>query len=274
MKPHILKILVLTCLLFLSALIPAAAQTPEEDKLMKQGEDFERAGRYEAAIDVYSKVIAIRPDHLFAYFQRGETYCKKNDFSRAAADFTKAIEIQPDSLFVYEVRGYAYYMMRDYDGAISDLSKALQTNPYIKPVLQGKMRLMLSDAYNQRGKKWFQARDVARAIADYNKAIEYAPQSGDGYFLRALAYWRSEPEKSKLDLEKAVSLGFKPPPDFVKELNKKLEEKGIGRFAGPVADASSKNNPRGWNLSVTNVTIMLLLTVIGICLVLFFRTQR
>ena len=47
------------------------------------------------AIRLYTRVVALEPNHARAYFNRGVAYRSKQDFDRALADFEKALAIDP-----------------------------------------------------------------------------------------------------------------------------------------------------------------------------------
>jgi tetratricopeptide (TPR) repeat protein len=54
------------------------------------------AGRTDAAIADFDKIIAGNPDYVMAFFYRGQAHAKKKNKPLAIADFRKALEIAPD----------------------------------------------------------------------------------------------------------------------------------------------------------------------------------
>ena len=62
---------------------------------------------YQAAINDYTRAIALDPDDAFAYNNRGLAYGNIDDFQAAIRDYDKAIALDPDDAEVYNNRGLA-----------------------------------------------------------------------------------------------------------------------------------------------------------------------
>lgn len=101
--------------------------------------------KYEEAINYYTKLIEIIPEHPIPYFERGKLYCDYlNDYESAVKDFDKAIEYaEEENYFYYHNCGYAYVhkgeidenngnyelALQDYDRAIEAYKKAVPLDP-------------------------------------------------------------------------------------------------------------------------------------------------
>ena len=64
-----------------------------------------KPGKFNEAIDDYSKIIRIKPDYAEAYSGRGYAYAHKNDFDKAIADLMEAIRKEPSGTESYRILG-------------------------------------------------------------------------------------------------------------------------------------------------------------------------
>ena len=63
---------------------------------------MENAGKYQEAIEAYTKAIELDPKYAVAYYGRGLIYVVLGDYRQAIRDYDKAIELDPkdaDGLF-------------------------------------------------------------------------------------------------------------------------------------------------------------------------------
>lgn len=82
------------------------ADTADVDKLIWYGRRTAYPGRYQEAIDIYSKGIARFPDDARLYRHRGHRYITIREFDKAIDDLTKAViliketedEVEPDGM--------------------------------------------------------------------------------------------------------------------------------------------------------------------------------
>ena len=54
-------------------------------------------GRHQEAIAAFHQVIARKPNHAAAYYNRGVAYYGQKQFDRAMSDLTRAIELAPSA---------------------------------------------------------------------------------------------------------------------------------------------------------------------------------
>ncbi len=73
-----------------------------------RGWAFYHMGRFDAAINDFSRAIDIDADLASAYYARGRTWFKKGDSQRAMADAKEALRLRPDVVsyddFIHEIR--------------------------------------------------------------------------------------------------------------------------------------------------------------------------
>jgi tetratricopeptide (TPR) repeat protein len=56
---------------------------------------FSKLGYFEPALADYNKAIALNPNYMLAYNDRGATYLSTQQYPQALNDFDKAIELDP-----------------------------------------------------------------------------------------------------------------------------------------------------------------------------------
>lgn len=85
---------------------------------------------YDAVIADLNKVIAISPDFVYAYYNRGNLRAMLKDYRAALADYDQAIELNPNFADAYYNRGLTHIFLGNNKQGISDLSKAGELGLY------------------------------------------------------------------------------------------------------------------------------------------------
>ncbi|HOS49478.1 MAG TPA: tetratricopeptide repeat protein [Bacteroidia bacterium] len=96
------------------------ADTLNDDAWIKRGFIKSMVGDFEGELQDYNRVIAIHPDHKWAYISRGSAYNKMEKFNEAIGDFNKALEIDPKDAEAYNNRGFAKKGLGNKEGACED----------------------------------------------------------------------------------------------------------------------------------------------------------
>lgn len=81
-------------------------------------------------INDLTKVIELKPDMAFAYYNRGTVYARVNDYPAAVVDLSKAIELNDEMAEAYYNRALVYVFQNRIDDAIRDLSRAGELGLY------------------------------------------------------------------------------------------------------------------------------------------------
>jgi tetratricopeptide (TPR) repeat protein len=71
------------------------------------------------------RVVAMAPDYVFAYDNRGEVWRLRGNNDKAIAEYGKAIKIDPNFLSAYYDRGQTYEAMKNLDKARADYQAAI-----------------------------------------------------------------------------------------------------------------------------------------------------
>jgi len=138
--------------------------------------------------------------------RKGVLRNKWRDFNVMPATGGEGERKSTECWFYYKI-GLAYLQRRQFDQAILLLSKSLETNP------------KYAVAYETRGAIYSRREQYDQAISDFNRALEIDPGFAEAYFSRGKAYYIGrEYEKSWEDIKKAQDLGYKIPPEFLKDL--------------------------------------------------------
>ncbi|MUG91535.1 tetratricopeptide repeat protein [Scytonema sp. UIC 10036] len=132
-------------------------------------------GNSAAAIQDFSKAIALDPNNSIAYYNRGNARYKMGDKQGAIADYNEAIRFNPNNTSAYYNRGVARYYLGDKQGAIEDFTVVLRFDPY--DIL----------AYYSRGSIFRSLKDAQRTFADFDQVVRLAPNAPQSYYNRALA---------------------------------------------------------------------------------------
>ena len=137
----------------------------QAEKEMREANVLFQKGKYTEAIDIYSKVIEVKPDDINAHIQRGLALSIVKNYERAIEDFDYVLGQKPDLSAVKNSRGSAYMKLKKYDKAVQDYNSVLIIEP--KNI----------EAYNNRGWCKKHQGDVNGACEDWKKSKKLG--SGD-----------------------------------------------------------------------------------------------
>ncbi len=151
------------------------------------------SGQLDNAIEQYTQVINLNPDHAEAYYNRGCAYADKGKYDKAIEDCTRAIELDPNVAGYYNTRGNCYNYQGKYDMAIEDYSKAIEFQPNFAP------------AYGSRGNAHLAKGKYDKAIEDCTRAIELDPNVAWYYNTRGNCY-QGKYDKAIEDFSKVIEL--------------------------------------------------------------------
>lgn len=104
---------------------------------------------------------------------RANIFYRQGKYQEAINEFTKSLESFPNDLNSCHFRGMSRIAVKDYEGAKNDFSKSIEMNE-----LSGKpeLRKTLVEAYHQRAYCHEQMGDREQAIADFTSALEIDPK--------------------------------------------------------------------------------------------------
>ena len=72
--------------------------------LFEEGLKYQKLGKFDEAIELYTKSLELNPEFDEAYFHRGVAYANKREYQPAKKDFEKVIELDSNSKRTAETR--------------------------------------------------------------------------------------------------------------------------------------------------------------------------
>ncbi|UCB43416.1 MAG: tetratricopeptide repeat protein [Dehalococcoidales bacterium] len=127
-----------------------------------QADELASQGRYEEAIEEYSKVIeanATTTTKVKAYTNRAAAYLALECYDEAIADYTEAIALDSERTSAYTGRAAAYYAKGEYEITIIDCIRAISIDPHN------------TYAYFNRGLAYKELGMNIEAISDFEESI-------------------------------------------------------------------------------------------------------
>ena len=161
-----------------------------------QGLALDNLDRHNSAIRAYNKAIALEPEYVWSWNNRGDAYAKLREVDKAISDFQQAIKLSPEQSFVsWNNLGKLYYQEQDYQQSIVAYQNALAVKEDYLPALVG-----LGNAYKA-------VRDDDSALEAYDKAIEINSKSYESWYGKALiAESLQEYEAAREAYQKAIAI--------------------------------------------------------------------
>ncbi len=93
------------------------------------GVAYHRMGKYDLALENYTKAVELDPFYDFALGNRALTKSDLGEWDAAIIDYNEAIRLMPYFADYYNNRGYTYRKMGRYRKAIQDFEKVLELDP-------------------------------------------------------------------------------------------------------------------------------------------------
>ena len=147
--------------------------------LNKLGESYNSSGRYDEAVAVLKKSIAINPHIAETHKNIGISYFDKGMADEAMIEFEKSIAINPRSADTHNNLGMAYYVKGLSDKALSEYMKALAIEPEF-----AEAHFNLALVYGARG-------IVDKEISEYEKVLALNPNLAEARVNLSLAVIKS-----------------------------------------------------------------------------------
>ena len=143
------------------------------DALMSGAASLGDEGRFDQAVEVYTRALKLRPEEASGYWGRGYAHYKKDDLMAALSDDNEALRIDPRLAPVYHNRSIVRRRLGDLNRALADLDAALRLNP------------KSAHSYEERATVRQELGNLEGAVEDADHALEIAPRNG------AMLIWRA-----------------------------------------------------------------------------------
>ncbi len=173
-----------------------------------RGVELQRQGRWEAAIEQYSRAVELDTKYAEAYMNRGGLWSEVGEYEKAVEDYTRVIEIDPSRADAFLQRGLAYIDMGEYDLARASLDRALELDPYSARACNG-----LAELCERTG-------DLAGSVDRYSRAIRLDPNNAIAFYSRGAVRERLSLYAEAIgDYEKAAALSAELAPKALQRIN-------------------------------------------------------
>ena len=158
------------------------------------GNCYVRLGQLREAASCYSTGIALRPEVVWSYVNRGLVHLDLKEHSEALADFDQVIALRPEMVEAYINRALARMGLGEFAEAVADLS--LRSNAPMRPCVPfSSGRGHVIGWVTERG---------PRAIAP--SGLERRPNDELSWVVRGLARLESDPQGALSDFNAALAL--------------------------------------------------------------------
>jgi tetratricopeptide (TPR) repeat protein len=98
-----------------------SAGTAEFDRLMAAATEARQAQRWEDAVELYGKVIKLRPAYVEGYWYQGTAYYSLDNFPQCRETFRKVVRLAPKNGAAYAFLGLCEFGVKDYDRSLEHL---------------------------------------------------------------------------------------------------------------------------------------------------------
>jgi tetratricopeptide (TPR) repeat protein len=211
---------------------PATAQ-----EFIDRGNAHYNKGDFDAAIEAFSRAIALDPRNRYAYNNRGISRRNKGEFDAAIEDFSHAITLNPKDAHAYNNRGNAHRNKGELDAAIQDFSRAI--------ALDAKS----AAPYSNRGSARRSKGDLDAAIQDFSRAIALEPNDASAHNNRGNAHRiKGDLDAAIRDFSRSIALDSRSALTYNNRANAHRDR---GDLDAAIEDWEQflRLAPKGWNRS-------------------------
>ena len=148
---------------------PAEA-TAVAARLNARGIDLTTAGKYDEAVDLFTRAIALDPDNPGLRYNRGEALRRAGRNHEARVDLQAALAAEGESPGLLLALGLVAYESDDYALAISDYRRAIELDP------------SFAEAWNNLGVVEFRSGMYGPARENFAKAVKLNPDYAEAWY--------------------------------------------------------------------------------------------
>lgn len=99
----------------------ATGSSAEFDRLLAQATEARKAQRWEEAIQLYGKVVKLKPTYVEGYWYQGTAYYSLDDFPNCRDTFRKVVRLAPKNGAGFAFLGLCEFGVKDYDKSLQHL---------------------------------------------------------------------------------------------------------------------------------------------------------
>lgn len=102
----------------------ATASSAEFDRIVKQATAARQAEHWEDAVDLYTRIVKLRPDYAEGYWYQGTALYQLDRFQECRDSFRKVIRFSPKNGSAYAFLGLCEFGLKSYDHALEHLMQS------------------------------------------------------------------------------------------------------------------------------------------------------
>ena len=106
------------------------------DALLQEGIEAMQRGAYQAAVDIFSRVIDMAPDFAEGYNKRATTYYLMQRYEDAIADCERTVALNPHHFGALSGAGLCYLSARNLTKALEFFERAVAVSPNMPQIQQ------------------------------------------------------------------------------------------------------------------------------------------
>lgn len=181
------------------------ALPPTLTKLAQEGALAVADGHWEAARDIFLKIVQEAPDNSLAYANLGVAEHELGNLRAAEGNLSKSTELNPHLARNWQTLGLIQYEKGSFALAISSLMRSIHEDPD-----ESETRVILAAVLRDYG--WPRA-----AVTELERAVELNPKSPTAHYNLAVSYLEDRPARIELARRHyyaAIDLGAAPSPDI------------------------------------------------------------
>ncbi len=99
----------------------AAPRAAEFDRIVLAATEARQASRWEEAIALYAKAVAIKPDYVEGFWYQGTSYYSLDNFAKGAEAFRRVVRLAPKNGAAYAFLGLCEFGLKEYDRSLEHL---------------------------------------------------------------------------------------------------------------------------------------------------------
>jgi tetratricopeptide (TPR) repeat protein len=99
----------------------APVNNAEFDRLLTRATEARQAQRWEEAIDLYGKLLKLRPQYVEGYWYQGAAYYSLDSFPQCREAFRKVVRLAPTNGAAFVFLGLCEFGLKEYDRALEHL---------------------------------------------------------------------------------------------------------------------------------------------------------
>jgi len=175
-----------------------AARQETTEALLARGIQAHTAGSYDAAIELYHKVLQRDPSHHQAHYNIAQIYNVRGQYAKAQWEYEAALKAEPKFLDARLNLGVVLYRQRQFAAAAEAFREVLKDSPKHSLALFNLGAALLEQGQTDQAIPWL------------NRALREDPKRPDNYYYLGLAQQkRRRLPEARAALEKAVELNPK-----------------------------------------------------------------